>query len=263
MGALKLFGLEITKAKAAPIPPQGDDVDYAALFPRKGSAYIYALIDPRTNQVRYIGKTFNVLSRFRGHCKDKGPTYKAKWIRELRAAGYSPRIEIVEIINTGNQKDWEAAERQWISNFKLLGCKLTNLTEGGDSGWALSLDARSRISRARKGKSRPPHVGVAVAAANRNRSQEWRAKKSLQASNISDETRFKMRVAALGMTEAKRKAISETVSKHWANGVYKPHSKESYERSASKLRGQKRTPEQRARMSIAAKKRDAQKAGAV
>lgn len=221
------------------------------MFKSKTAAYIYALIDPRTNAVRYIGKTHNVLGRFRGHCKGKGPTYSAKWIRQLAAEGLRPIVEVVEVVNSGVQADWEAAERQWIANFKLMGFKLTNLTEGGDSGWHLSEESKDKIRQSRLGTKCPESTKLAVASANRNRSPEWKAWKAESARNISHETREKMRTAARNASPEKRAKISATVKRRWQEGVLKPHSKESYEQMASKARGKKRTPEQRDRMRAA------------
>ena len=79
---------------------------------------IYKLIDPNTNEIRYIGLTFNDLKqRLRSHCGDKSKTHKSNWIQSLRNRGFSPIIEsIEENISTFD----EACEREiyYIDYFK-------------------------------------------------------------------------------------------------------------------------------------------------
>ena len=44
--------------------------------------YIYILIDPFTNQIRYVGKANNPKERYKNHknrCRDKN-THKRNWI---------------------------------------------------------------------------------------------------------------------------------------------------------------------------------------
>ena len=49
--------------------------------------FIYVLIDPRDNQVRYVGKTNNVLTRLSNHISNakriKHNRYVCNWIKEL------------------------------------------------------------------------------------------------------------------------------------------------------------------------------------
>lgn len=223
----------------------------AAVAPASKAAYIYALIDPRDNAVRYIGKTFYLNGRHRQHCKGKGATRSAKWIRHLASLGLRPTIEVVEIINTGVQADWENAERQWVANFKLLGYDLTNLTEGGDSGWSLNPDAKRRIGDAQRGKKKPSHVGIAVAKANKERTPDQKAASNAKRKENGVTKRmaegYKM-AAAKRKTEEYRRTASEKGRLSWVEGRSQPIPKECYARIAEKLKGQKRTPEQKARI---------------
>lgn len=94
---------------------------------------IYGLIDPLTSELRYIGKTsMPVRLRYNQHVcvgPTAGRTHCRKWIAKLLEAGYRPELEILEIVPSEN--DWEEAERFWISYWKYIGAKLTNLTDGG------------------------------------------------------------------------------------------------------------------------------------
>ena len=96
---------------------------------------IYALLDPRNNQVRYIGKTIRTLNqRLTNHiCDAKSSRYynhNINWIKSLINDNILPEILLIDEIPETNS--WEWLEQYWISQFKTWGFKLTNLTEGGD-----------------------------------------------------------------------------------------------------------------------------------
>ena len=93
--------------------------------------YIYILVDPITNQIRYIGKSNNPFQRFKNHknrCRDKN-THKRNWINKLRLKGVNPEIEVIDMVDI---KDWKYWEKFWIQYFKSIGCNLTNNCDGGE-----------------------------------------------------------------------------------------------------------------------------------
>lgn len=119
---------------------------------------IYGLVDPRTNAVRYIGKSCSGMKRPRRHwcpwelARDK--TYKAQWLRQLVADGFEPQITVIaEAITAG---DLPAMERLAIAWARALDWPLTNLTDGGEgrSGRevAISEEVRKKISAALTGR---------------------------------------------------------------------------------------------------------------
>lgn len=60
------------------------------------NVYIYALIDPRNNYVRYIGKANNPKERYKNHnnaSRDKN-THKRNWINDLRKNSLRPELII-------------------------------------------------------------------------------------------------------------------------------------------------------------------------
>lgn len=100
----------------------------------KQSKYIiYALQDPTTFELRYIGKSVSGLNRPKQHTypsyisKDK--SYKGNWIRSLLNNGFQPIIKVIQTLN--NHIELIEAEIYWIEYFKNLGCPLTNSTKGG------------------------------------------------------------------------------------------------------------------------------------
>lgn len=89
--------------------------------------YIYALCDPRTNEVRYVGKTNNINKRLSAHIKEKSNTLKCNWIKSLTKIGMLPLIQIIDISNNEN---WQIKEQYWIGMFP----NLLNMAEGGVIG---------------------------------------------------------------------------------------------------------------------------------
>lgn len=63
--------------------------------------YIYYLIDPITEVVKYVGKSKNPKTRYNQHIKklDKGMTPKRKWLESLFAENLKPRLKVVEEID--------------------------------------------------------------------------------------------------------------------------------------------------------------------
>jgi len=94
---------------------------------------IYKLIDPKTNQIRYIGKTKKTLrKRLYEHLTKRNltpKTHKNNWIKQLLSEGLKPIIETIEIVTELN---WKEREIYHIKKLKSDGIKLTNTTDGGD-----------------------------------------------------------------------------------------------------------------------------------
>jgi group I intron endonuclease len=81
-----------------------------------GKIFIYTLNDPRTNEVRYVGKTNNLRARYNTHLNDKSKTHKNNWIKLLKSYGLKPIMEVIEICGD----DWVERERFWISHYDNL-----------------------------------------------------------------------------------------------------------------------------------------------
>lgn len=118
---------------------------------------IYALTDPRTSEVRYVGKTITPKKRIYHHVWDamnaNDHTHKSNWIRALVEAGTLP---VMSVLETGDG-DWQTAERQWIKRFKDAGSNLTNATDGGEgqsSTYRASAETKAKMSKALKGQKR-------------------------------------------------------------------------------------------------------------
>jgi hypothetical protein len=92
---------------------------------------IYTLTDPRTNEVRYVGKANNVSQRYQAHLNRARDhqTHKRNWINSLRILGLKPILEIIDVVPIN---EWVFWETYWVGQMKAWGCDLTNNTLGGD-----------------------------------------------------------------------------------------------------------------------------------
>jgi hypothetical protein len=95
------------------------------------STFIYCLVDPRDNQVRYIGKSNNPKQRLKNHCNPARyrPTYKFNWINLLRKLNLKPELFIVDEVDIDEWKFWE---QYWIEQFTSWGFNLVNYCKGGE-----------------------------------------------------------------------------------------------------------------------------------
>lgn len=90
--------------------------------------YIYALVDPRDNQRRYVGQTSMPKTRLNGHVSEARCGYtndsKVEWITILLSCGLKPTMEILEETtpNLANER-----ERHWFEALTCEGCDLLNI----------------------------------------------------------------------------------------------------------------------------------------
>jgi hypothetical protein len=98
---------------------------------------IYTLTDPITNNIRYIGITSKTLKiRLSGHCAQKKTNKrKVNWIKNLKKNNLKPIIMELDSFETYEEALY--FEQYWISQFKIWGFNLLNLTIGGEGaqGW--------------------------------------------------------------------------------------------------------------------------------
>jgi hypothetical protein len=116
---------------------------------------IYALVDPITKAIRYIGKSVSGANRYKEHLKlsalkKEAHTHKARWILKLLSHDLKPEFSILH--EAATKEELGELEKYYISLHKSLGADLTNLTNGGDGnvGWTPSEQTREKISEAHK-----------------------------------------------------------------------------------------------------------------
>jgi hypothetical protein len=89
-------------------------------------AFIYALVDPRTKEVRYVGQSKYQETRYKQHIHsfDADNIPKQRWIDELKELGLLPVYQVLEagVIWSSRFK----REAYWINYYLDLGHNLTN-----------------------------------------------------------------------------------------------------------------------------------------
>lgn len=112
---------------------------------------IYALIDPNTNLVRYIGQTYcNVKKRYNQHIyqwkREKGKIrHSTAWIKSLAKMNQKPILEIIE--EDVDIKYLNSKEIHYIRFFKSIGAKLCNHSIGGNSNRGCKMSEESKLKR--------------------------------------------------------------------------------------------------------------------
>ncbi len=182
--------------------------------------FIYALVDPITDQVKYIGKSNNPKKRLEGHVVDKDKTYKTMWISSLKKQNLRP---ILEIVDTVSNFEWEFWEQHYISLYKSWGFRLTNLSTGGFGGVS---DKRSDETK----------LKMRLAQLGKTHSPETREKLKLISTGkrYSDETKEKNRQSQLG-----KKMPPEAVARTAAKNRGRKNTEECKQRISEKLKGRK------------------------
>jgi hypothetical protein len=102
-------------------------------------AFVYALIDPESNEVRYVGCTTDLTQRYqahlnligfhrwvRAHARDHAPpptTAKTRWIYRLIDRGLYPEMRVLRRV-----RPWEGpeVERECIEEYAAAGHPLFN-----------------------------------------------------------------------------------------------------------------------------------------
>lgn len=152
---------------------------------------IYKLIDPFTNEVRYVGKTEKSLKhRLSMHIttsiKNKNKTHKEAWITQVYNKGKRPIIELIEEVDFS---DWQTKEIFWISQFN----NLTNICRGGLGGTGRVYTESEREEKSILIK-RLISEGKIIYTEERNK----KISESHKGKKLKDSTKQKLRLANIG-----------------------------------------------------------------
>ena len=188
--------------------------------------YIYALVDPRTDGIRYVGKSDDPWRRLCAHhCASSQPSnrYHNRWIAKLKRLGLRARLMILDRIPDG--LDWQPYERAWIAAMK--SGHLTNLYPGGEGpkGQFPSVEARARMSAAGRGKKKTEAHCRAIAEGLRGKKKtaahcahlrvsHWSKRGGAPANKLSDEALLS-RIRARALELGRRPKTTEMGSYTW------------------------------------------------
>ncbi|MBK3841724.1 GIY-YIG nuclease family protein [Paraburkholderia aspalathi] len=237
---------------------------------------IYVLRDPRTNEIRYVGKTIQTLqTRLAGHLFDsaKKRTHRDKWISHLLLLGLKPQIEEIER-TLGN---WAERESFWILFYRRAGAKLTNHTDGGEGapGNIHPASTRKKISDRLKIATANPDWRAARSKIMKEKfaSPEFKAahlertkagwtpeKRAAAARRIQGTTwtdKRRERARQFKRSPQQREAFSAAVRAVWTPELRESHRRSTLDRLEKKPI--EWTPERRAEQSARAKKTWAEK----
>jgi GIY-YIG catalytic domain/NUMOD3 motif len=199
------------------------------------TTYIYTLIDPCTNEVRYVGQTKDKARRLKDHLTSNRRTHCRTWIRAMQRKGFVPRMVIVETVDDDFADECEC---WWIEYGRHQGWRLTNHTNGGQgsTGYVPTEEARQRMSIAQLGRHHSEATKEKIGIANRGKvvSEETKIKQSIQRRNDPD------RIAHL-----RKLAVEQRGKKRG------PFSEEHKNKISSALKGKAKTEEHRANLSKA------------
>jgi len=178
--------------------------------------FIYALCDPWTEEVRYIGKTKDITKRMYCHFDKRqlvAKTKKNEWLKSLIEKQQKPVIKILAAVW---YCQWERHEQRYIAAFRSLGSRITNETDGGAGGLIPKIkgvprtqEVKDKISRKHKGKTVSQEMRERIRKALTGYKHTEQAKKNMLVGllkNWTGERGEKRRVAA-------RKRLVEQLSK--------------------------------------------------
>lgn len=143
---------------------------------------MYALIDPRTRMIRYVGKSSSGWSRIDQHknVRATDKTYRANWLRQLKTNNLAFEVTLLEYCE--DKHKLQAAEIWWIAYGRACDWPLTNVTDGQDGthGWKWSAEHRAKMSGDNSPTKRP-EVRAKISASRKLMSAEERSEISKRA----------------------------------------------------------------------------------
>src|SRR5947209_5317232 len=87
--------------------------------------FIYGLVDPRSDQVRYVGRSIQPRQRLQGHLGTCTNTLVQGWVGELRTQGLRPSLKILATVV--HEADVSPIEQALIVAYDARGVGVLNI----------------------------------------------------------------------------------------------------------------------------------------
>jgi hypothetical protein len=208
---------------------------------------IYGLYDPRTDDLRYVGKSTNPACRYAHHCMPsagRNNPHLGHWIAQLRTLGLRPTMRVLEYATDAG---WPARERDQIARAKDEGAPIVNVLPGGEGftdGHRHRPEVREKISAAQRGKS--------VSDVTRRRIAEGRRSWWASLSDADRMARMAKVTRAAAMVNGDPERARQSYERRGLAQRGKSVSAETRAKLSAANRGHVRTAEQRLRQSSTA-----------
>lgn len=237
------------------------------------AACLYVLLDPRTDEVRYVGWTSkHPRERLRRHVSDARAgkkNYRYHWLRSLLAESQRPIMRVVAWVECAAAP---AAEQRLIAALRARGTRLVNGTDGGEGmlGYVPNQETRAKLSAAGKGRKLAPRTSehrARLSEAARRRVFTFATRSKMAAAHRgkhpTPETRAKMAAWQKGRVPSPTTRAAAVAAnrgrpltlEHRANlsAAMKGHpiTPETRAKMAASRKGSVHTPETRAKLSAA------------
>lgn len=115
--------------------------------------FIYGILNEETNELRYIGKTKDVEKRFKEHLSLAKSTKRKKsaihkWIMYLFNKNINVNYVVIDEVE--NNQELNDLEIFYIDYYKFLGCRLLNLTGGGEGGLGCKYTEEQKLQNSKR-----------------------------------------------------------------------------------------------------------------
>lgn len=180
---------------------------------------VYALLDPKTMEVKYVGCSCNPNRRLLEHCSggvhDSNST-QATWVESIKPL--KPELVVLEAM----VGDWEEAEQFWILYLRFLGFELTNKSSGGKGslGCSPSQEVRRLVSLRHSGKlvSEATRLKLSSAGVGRKHSAEETIKLSERSRGNTYSSGYKNALGYRHTEETKARISATLINNNRARG---------------------------------------------